>query len=112
MVRSKSAILCRASSNTERSNRFRPGHLPIEDKARYEHGCENVGHKADHKGYGESLHRPGPEEKENGTGHDGRNVSINDGQEGLPEAGVHGSGRGLTRPRLLTNALENEHVTV
>src|ERR1700730_5455694 len=75
-------------------------------------GRENVGNQTYRQGDRKAPDGPGAEQKEEESGNDRRDVSIDDGQEGFVKAGLHGGRRRFPIAQLLANTLEHQYVRI
>ncbi len=85
---------------------------PVEDVAGDDERGEEIGDDAEHEGDGEATQRAGAEVGEHDGGDERGDVGVEDGAEGLLEAGVDGEAGGLAQRELVANALIDEHVGV
>ena len=86
--------------------------MGIEDNARDEDRCKQIGQQADGERDREALHRPGAEDEQKGRRDDGGDVRINDGDPGVGKALIDGRRGRLAGANLLADALEDQHIRV
>src|ERR1700688_675478 len=109
MLISQSQIL---KSDTESRYLSFARQLCVKDGSGHKYSCKKVSDEADHQGYRKALHGAGPEDEQKRTRYHGGNVRVDNGQESLGKARVHGGYHGLAGAQLLPNALKDQNVAV
>src|SRR5271167_158507 len=61
------------------------GQVILKNRLGYVDSREHIGDQTDRQGNGKPLNRPRPEQKQKESGHHGRNVRIDNGEEGFVE---------------------------